>query len=56
MDSAPEREESDSDRYVTAYETHPGRTVLIEDCNPDGWIASDITVEIEDCVFGSMRW
>lgn len=47
MDSATRHEESDSAPYVTAYETSPGRTVLIEDINPDGWIASDITVEIE---------
>lgn len=47
MDSATKGDEADSDRYVTAYETSPGRTVLIEDINPDGWIASDITVEIE---------
>ncbi|MFC6960807.1 hypothetical protein [Halocatena marina] len=41
------RDASDTEGYVVAYETRPGRTVLIEETNPDGWIASNITLEIE---------
>lgn len=47
MDIETEREGSDSEVYVAAYETRPGRTVFIEETNPGGWIASDITLDIE---------
>ncbi|WP_181685947.1 hypothetical protein [Halorhabdus salina] len=39
----------DSDRdeevAVQSFESSPDRTVFSEDGNPDGWIATDLTVE-----------
>lgn len=31
---------------VSVCETSPGRTVFLESGNTDGWIASDLTVEL----------
>lgn len=34
-------------RAVTAHRTSPDRTVFTERDNTDGWIATDLTVELE---------
>ena len=31
---------------LSLHETRPGRNVLTEDGNTDGWIASDLTVDV----------
>lgn len=31
---------------LSLHETRPGRSVLTEEGNTDGWIASDLTVEV----------
>jgi hypothetical protein len=41
VDGRPEREET----LVTAHTSAPGRTVLTERGNTDGWIAGDLAVE-----------
>jgi len=41
VDGHPEREET----RVTAHTSAPGRTVLTERGNTDGWIAGDLAVE-----------
>jgi len=33
------------DATVTAHRSAPDRTVFTEEANPDGWIATDLTVE-----------
>lgn len=33
---------------LTACETCPDRTVLLESGNTDGWMASDLTVSVEE--------
>lgn len=38
----PETFESD----VSSYESRPGRFVFVEDGNTDGWLATDLTVEL----------
>jgi hypothetical protein len=35
----------DGDVAVQSFESSPDRTVFTEDGNPDGWIATDLTVE-----------
>ncbi|MHC3439595.1 DUF7331 family protein [Natrialbaceae archaeon A-gly3] len=32
---------------VTSHETRPGKVVLTEHDNPDGWIATDLAVDLE---------
>ena len=32
---------------VSAHRSAPGRTVFVEEDNNDGWIASDLTVDLE---------
>ena len=32
---------------VTAHRSSPGRTVFVEDGNSDGWIATDLAVDLE---------
>ncbi|MFB6193651.1 MAG: hypothetical protein ABEI75_01180 [Halobaculum sp.] len=45
---ASEDADGDEDRpVVRACESRPGRTVLLESDNPDGWIASELVVETE---------
>jgi hypothetical protein len=44
--TAPARDEGDAAR-VSAYTSCPEKTVFTERANPDGWIATDLTVEIE---------
>lgn len=36
------------DVTVTAHQSTPGRTVFVEDDNTDGWIASSLTVALEE--------
>ena len=33
---------------VSVLETSPGRSVFVEEDNTDGWIATDLTVELRD--------
>lgn len=33
---------------ISAHVTRPGRTVLTEDGNTEAWIASDLTLEVEE--------
>jgi hypothetical protein len=35
-------------RPVTVHESCPGRVVFTEDGNPDGWISTDLTVDLDD--------
>lgn len=44
-DSTEELEEPDS--IVTSHETRPGKLVFTERGNSDGWIASDVAVDVE---------
>lgn len=34
-------------RRISAYSSRPDRTVFTESGNPDGWIATDLAVDIE---------
>lgn len=43
----PEQEPDEERPTVTACESEPGRTVLIESDNADGWIASELVVDTE---------
>jgi hypothetical protein len=46
-----ERDQVDAtapDVPVTAHQSTPGRTVFVEEGNTEGWIASSLTVRIED--------
>lgn len=50
VDSEANREATTEDDpkepVINLHETRPGRKVLTEDGNVDGWIASDLTVEV----------
>jgi len=49
MAPASEREateDSDDETVVSAHQCTPDRTVFTEDGNSDGWIATDLTVEL----------
>lgn len=46
VDEADADEATPETRICTA-ESCPGRTIFSEDGNPDGWIGTDLTVEIE---------
>ena len=39
---------ANDDVRATACETAPGRTLLIEDGNRDGWISSELVVDISE--------
>jgi hypothetical protein len=49
--TAPARDESEGDEakgaLISAYSSCPEKTVFTERANPDGWIATDLTVELE---------
>ncbi|NUC72276.1 hypothetical protein HTZ84_08120 [Haloterrigena sp. SYSU A558-1] len=54
MDVPARRQDSDADEepeepavVVTSHETRPGKTVFTERNNNDGWIATDLTVDLE---------
>ncbi|WP_195892433.1 DUF7331 family protein [Halopiger goleimassiliensis] len=54
MDVPARRQESDADEeppeptaVVTSHETRPGNVVFTERGNSDGWIATDLTVDLE---------
>ncbi|QLG47486.1 hypothetical protein [Natrinema halophilum] len=54
MDAPARREEPDFDDEtevptmdVTSHETRPGKMVFTERNNTDGWIATDLTVDLE---------
>lgn len=47
-DIDPADEANDPARIpVSTHCTNPGRTVFIEEGNSDGWIATDLTVELD---------
>lgn len=35
---------------ISAHETVPGRLVFTETGNEDGWIATELTVDVVDCL------
>jgi hypothetical protein len=43
----PEDEHDALDEAVTALQSSPERTVFTESDNPDGWISTDHTVDVE---------
>ncbi|NGM70933.1 hypothetical protein G6M89_18315 [Natronolimnobius sp. AArcel1] len=53
MDVPVRRQDSETDdtdepeAVVTCHETRPGKTVFTECDNTDGWIATDLTVDLE---------
>ncbi|AFZ74352.1 DUF7331 family protein [Natronobacterium gregoryi] len=53
MDVPARRQDSDADEpeepsaVVTSHETRPGNVVFTERDNTDGWIATDLTVEVD---------
>ncbi|USZ73306.1 MULTISPECIES: hypothetical protein [Natronosalvus] len=40
-------DDADADCLVTCHETRPGKAVFTEWNNTDGWIATDLTVDLE---------
>ena len=53
MDTAASRQQSTQDvsegspdEIVTCHETRPGRFVFVERSNADGWIATDVSVDL----------
>ncbi|EMA32267.1 hypothetical protein SAMN05444422_10731 [Halobiforma haloterrestris] len=54
MDVPARRQDTDADEeleepatIVTSHETRPGKIVFTERDNADGWIATDLTVDLE---------
>jgi hypothetical protein len=48
-DGTPAETDAETDTpTLTFHETRPGRNVLTEEGNSDGWIASDMTVEVPE--------
>jgi len=46
--TASPRDGGDEDEaLISAYTSCPGKTVFTERTNPDGWIATDLAVEVE---------
>jgi len=37
----------DDETGLTALRSSPDRTVFTEDGNPDGWLSTDLTVDVE---------
>jgi hypothetical protein len=46
-DPTPDEEPPERHRRISAYSSRPDRTVFTESGNPDGWIATDATVDVE---------
>lgn len=50
VDARSRREETEEpetfESGVSAYESRPGRVVFVEEGNSDGWLATDVTVEL----------
>jgi len=40
-------QDDDDEDGVTALRSSPDRTVFTEDGNPDGWLSTDLTVDVE---------
>lgn len=47
QDSDLENSTEEPDAIVTSHEPRPGKTVFTERNNTDGWIATDLVVELE---------
>ena len=46
--TAPARDEGhETPTRISAYSSCPEKTVFTERANPDGWIATDLAVEVE---------
>jgi hypothetical protein len=46
--TAPPRDDGDeATTRISAYTSCPEKTVFTERANPDGWIATDLAVEVE---------
>ena len=45
-DSEVESPAASPDVPVAAHQSAPGRTVFVEESNSDGWIASNLTVDL----------
>jgi hypothetical protein len=46
--TAPPRDGgNEDDARISAYTSCPEKTVFTERANPDGWIATDLAVEVE---------
>lgn len=46
--TAPARDEGEPNvARISAYSSCPEKTVFTERANPDGWIATDLAVEVE---------
>jgi len=46
---AADEEAGDSEQMsVTAHRSSPDRVVFVENNNPDAWIATDLTVELDE--------
>lgn len=43
----PDEKDSETGTGLRAHSTSPGTTVLTEPDNSDGWIATDLTVDVE---------
>ncbi|MFC6835866.1 hypothetical protein [Halomarina ordinaria] len=46
--AAPAPSSAPADRSVTAHYPSPDRTVFTESGNADGWIATDVVVDVEE--------
>jgi hypothetical protein len=46
-DERPAVDDTDAPPAVSACESAPGRVVLLESGNTDGWLSSDVTVTID---------
>lgn len=47
-DEAPEADRESESPALSLLETRPGRRVLTEEGNTDGWIATDVTVDVRE--------
>ena len=48
VDGDPGPEAADAAPRITAHETRPDRAVFTETGNTDGWIATDVTVDVTE--------
>ena len=45
--TVPARDDDERVVRISAYSSCPEKTVFTERANPDGWIATDLAVEVE---------
>lgn len=46
-DDSGDEEPTEPESVITCHETRPGHAVFTERDNTDGWIATDLTVELD---------